>query len=112
MNWGNLDALVLFVLDAKNDLLFQNIYEMGYVVTLLKNETPFNRAFMKMMRLDNFVLMGSKVDRDIHENAQCCAKLYKVLKREGFLNIVPYDATEEGINEYINYLKNEMIRYE
>lgn len=112
MNWGSMDALVLFVLDAKNDLLFQNIYEMGYVVTMLKNDTPFNRAFMKMMRLDNFVLMGDKVDKDIYDNAQCCAKLYKVLKREGFLNIVPYNATEEEIYDYINYLQNETIRYE
>lgn len=40
------------------------------------------------------------------------AKLYKVLKREGFLNIVPYNATEEDITNYVKYLKSESIRYE
>ena len=38
MDWGNLDALVLFVLDAKNDIYLQNIYDMGYVGTLSPNK--------------------------------------------------------------------------
>ena len=53
MDWGNLDALVLFVLDAKNDIYLQNIYDMGYVVTMLRNESKINQDIMKMMRLDN-----------------------------------------------------------
>lgn len=47
MDWGNLDALVLFVLDAKNDIYLQNIYDMGYVVTMLRNESKINQDIMK-----------------------------------------------------------------
>lgn len=91
MEWGNLDTLVLFVLDARNDMLLQNIYEMGYVATMLKNDTAINRNFMKMMRLDNYVLLGDKIVKGIYDDAQSCAKLYRVLKREGFLNILPFN---------------------
>ena len=110
LKWGNLDALVLFVLDARNDMYLQNIYEMGYVVTMLRNDTDINRKFMELMRLDNYVLLGDKIDENIYNNAQKNAKLYKVLKREGFLNIVPYNATD--ITNYVKYLKSESIRYE
>lgn len=112
MEWGNLDALVLFVLDARNDILLQNIYEMGYVVTMLKNDTAINRNFMKMMRLDNYVLLGDKISKSVYDDAQGCVKLYRVLKRDGFLNILPFNVTEEEIEDYIKYLKSEAIRYE
>lgn len=111
LEWGNLDALVLFVLDARNDILLQNVYEMGYVVTMLRNDTAINREFMEIMRLDNYILLGDKVEKGVYDEAQKGAKLYKILKREGFLNILPYDSTEAGINEYVNYLKGQSIRY-
>lgn len=83
MQWGNLDALVLFVLDARNDILLQNIYEMGYVATMLRNDTEINRKFMEIMRLDNFVLLGDKVVKSVYDEAQKGAKLYRILKRDG-----------------------------
>ena len=48
LQWGNLDALVLFVLDARNDILLQNIYEMGYVATMLRNDIEINRNLWKL----------------------------------------------------------------
>ena len=112
LQWGNLDALVLFVLDARNDILLQNIYEMGYVATMLRNDIEINRKFMEIMRLDNYVLLGDKVAKSVYDEAQKGAKLYRVLKRDGFLNILPYDSTEQGIEDYVNYLKNDSVRYE
>ena len=112
LQWGNLDALVLFVLDARNDILLQNVYEMGYVATMLRNDTEINRKFMEIMRLDNYVLLGDKVAKSVYDEAQKGAKLYRVLKREGFLNILPYDSTEQGIEDYVNYLKSDSVRYE
>ena len=111
LQWGNLDALVLFVLDARNDILLQNIYEMGYVATMLRNDTEINRKFMEIMRLDNFVLLGDKVVKSVYDEAQKGAKLYRILKRDGFLNILPYDSTEQGIEDYVNYLKSDSVRY-
>lgn len=112
MQWGNLDALVLFVLDARNDILLQNVYEMGYVATMLRNDTVINRKFMEMMRLDNYVLLGDKVAKSVYDEAQKGTKLYRVLKRDGFLNILPYNSTEQGIENYVNYLKSDSVRYE
>lgn len=111
MDWGNLDALVLFVLDAKNDIYLQNIYDMGYVVTMLRNESKINQDIMKMMRLDNYILLGDKVPTDVYEEAQSCAKLYKVMKREGMLNIIPYDTSNDEIEKYVSYLKDKSVRY-
>lgn len=112
LQWGNLDALVLFVLDARNDILLQNVYEMGYVATMLKNDTAINRKFMEIMRLDNYVLLGDTITKSVYDDAQKGSKLYKVLKRDGFLNILPYDSTEQSIENYVNYLKSDSIRYE
>lgn len=112
LQWGNLDALVLFVLDARNDILLQNVYEMGYVATMLRNDTEINRKFMEIMRLDNYVLLGDKVVKSVYDEAQKGAKLYRILKRDGFLNILPYDSTEQGIEDYVNYLKSDSVRYE
>ena len=112
LDWGNLDALVLFLVDARDDVILQNVYEMGYVVTMLKTDTLINRKFMEIMRLDNYILQGNEVNDDIHEVAQKGAKLFKVLKREGFLNILPFEATEEDIKNYLEYLKSEKIRYD
>ena len=93
-------------------MILQNVYEMGYVVTMLKTDTLINRKFMEIMRLDNYILQGNEVNDDIHEVAQKGAKLFKVLKREGFLNILPFEATEEDIKNYLEYLKSEKIRYD
>ena len=35
---------------------------------------------------------------------------YKILCREGILNIIPANADEEEINKYVSYLKNHKIR--
>ena len=79
---------------------------------MLRNDTEINRKFMQIMRLDNYVLLGDKVAKSVYDEAQKGAKLYRVLKRDGFLNILPYDSTEQGIEDYVNYLKSDSVRYE
>ena len=78
---------------------------------MLRNDTEINRKFMEIMRLDNFVLLGDKVVKSVYDEAQKGAKLYRILKRDGFLNILPYDSTEQGIEDYVNYLKSDSVRY-
>lgn len=58
------------------------------------------------------MLLGDKVAKSVYDEAQKGAKLYRVLKRDGFLNILPYDSTEQGIEDYVNYLKSDSVRYE
>lgn len=110
VDWGNLDALVLFVCDAKNDLRLDNMYNMGYVNTILINDDEFVQKHLHEMRLDNYVSKGKKVLMDIYKDAQKSYALFKVLNREGFINIIPYEATEEDIQSYVEYLKSNEIR--
>lgn len=84
---------------------------MGYVVTMLRNESKINQDIMKMMRLDNYILLGDKVPTDVYYEAQSCARLYKVMKREGMLNIIPYDTPDDEIEKYVSYLKGNSVRY-
>lgn len=37
---------------------------------MLRNDTDINRKFMELMRLDNYVLLGDKIDENIYNNAQ------------------------------------------
>lgn len=111
IDWGNLDALVLFASDARNDIKLDNLYQIGYIKTILLNEDAFIQKHLHEMRLDNYVSKGRKVPMDIYEEAQKSYALYKVMNREGYLNIIPYESTEEEIGEYIEYLKGNKIRY-
>lgn len=110
IDWGNLDALVLFVCDAKNDLRLDNIYNMGYINTILINDDEIVQKHLHEMRLDNYVSIGKKVQMDIYNNAQKSYVLFKILKRDGFVNIIPYESTEEEIQGYVEYLKGNEIR--
>ncbi len=107
---STLDALVFVSLDAKNDLMLNNIYEMGYVQTILLKPTEKNKRLCKMFRLDNYIALGTKVDKEIYEKGQEEYGYYKMLRREGFVNIIPADATEKEIQEYLQYLKSSNIR--
>lgn len=110
IDWGNLDVLILFVCDARNDLRLDNMYNMGYVNTILINDDEFVQKHLHEMRLDNYVSKGKKVLMDIYEAAQKSYALFKVLNREGFINIIPYESTEEDIQSYVEYLKSNEIR--
>lgn len=110
-DWGNLDALVLLTLDAKNDILLDNVYQMGYVQTVLLKEDEVIMQYLKQFRLDHYISIGDAVFKDVYEIAQKSYGLYRIFCRDGFLNIIPYDSDEDQRKAYLEYLKGEYVRY-
>ena len=62
--------------------------------------------------MDNYISIGKKVARDVYEIAQKNYGVYQIFNREGFLNIIPYDAKEMDIEDYLSYLKGKKVRYD
>lgn len=108
---SKLDAMVLISLDAKNDMMLNNIYEIGYVQTILINDTEKNKHLCEIFRIDNYIALGRRVKKEVYEKGQEEYGHYKILCRDGFVNIIPENASEEKIEEYIKYLKSTNIRY-
>lgn len=112
LQWGNLDALILFTLDAKNDIIMENIYQMGYIKTVLLTEDIAIRRYFEKLKLDNYISIGKKVAMDVYKIAQKSYGVYKIFNREGFLNVIPYDSKEIEVENYLSYLKKEKVRYD
>lgn len=108
---SNVDAMVIVSLDSRNDLDLDNIYSMGYVQTLLVNPSDRNKKICEKLRIDTYIALGDEISEYAYENAQVEYGRYKILCREGFLNIIPFESTEEEINEYLNYLKGTDVRH-
>lgn len=111
LQWGNLDALILFTLDARNDIIMENIYQMGYIKTVLVTDDLTIRKYFEKLKLDNYISIGKKVALDVYEIAQKSYGVYQIFNREGFLNIIPYDSNETEIENYLSYLKGKKVRY-
>lgn len=107
---SNVDAIVFVSLDAHNDFNLENLYSLGYVQTALIKPTAQNKAMCKRLRIENYIALGELVDENVYKIAQEEFGKYKILCRDGFLNIIPYDSTEEQICEYLNYLKSDKTR--
>lgn len=108
--FGNIDALVIMTLDAKDDMLLSNIYNSGYVQTILFNESPILIDLCEVFRLDNFMMIGNKINENVYNNSQKEYEVLKLLKRDGFLNFIPYDTPENDIQEYLNFLNGDAPR--
>lgn len=107
---SNVDALVLISMDAHNDFELNNIYSAGYIQTVLIKPTERNKRVCEVFRMDNYIALGKNIESVVYEKAQCEYGHYKILCREGFVNIIPQDATEDEINNYLLYLKSSNIR--
>lgn len=107
---SNVDALVLISMDARNDLKLDNIYSMGYIQTVLINPSEDNKELCRKLRIDNYIALGRKIDQEVYNLAQNEFGKYKLLCREGFVNIIPADSTEEEIQEYLKFLNGTSIR--
>ncbi len=107
---GNIDLLVLLSLDAKNDLLLSNIYNMGYVQTILFNDSDEYTDICTMLRLNNFAMIGKEIMPNVIENAKKEFDNVKIMCRDGFINLIPYDTTEEEISKYLRFLKGDSPR--
>jgi hypothetical protein len=106
---SNVDALVLFSLDAKNDMLLNNIYESGYVQTALIKPTPRNKSLCKAFRFDHYIAIGNNINEEAYKKGQEEYGYYKILCRKGYVNIIPQDTSEFEIDEYIKYLNSSDI---
>ena len=107
---SNVDALVLISMDARNDLKLDNIYSMGYIQTVLINPSDDNKDLCKRLRIDNYIALGHKIDQKVYNLAQNEFGKYKLLCRNGFVNIIPADSTEDEIQEYLKFLNETSIR--
>ena len=97
-------------MDARNDLKLNNIYSTGYIQTALINPSKDNMDLCKKLRIDNYIALGKKIQPRAYELAQNEFGTYKILCREGFVNIIPADSTEKEIQEYLEFLKGTSIR--
>lgn len=111
LDFNNVDAIVLFTLDQKNDPMLQNIYDYGYVQTLIINNKDYVKKYLSELRLDNYLNENSIPYPEVYKISQKEYGLFQILAKEGFVGILPWESTEEEINEYIKYLKGQSIRY-
>lgn len=109
-DFGNIDLLVLFTVDGKNDMLFSNLYNSGYVQSYLVNDCVEYRMLCEHLRLDNYFAVGSKIKSFALEESRKDHDNFKIMCREGFLNVIPYDSTEEEIRGYLDFLKGDKTR--
>lgn len=107
---SNIDVLTLVSFDAKNDLKLDNLYRNSYVQTFVVHPSEELLNICKALRLDNYIAVGDQINEYVLEKSKELFGEYKILCREGFLGIIPADADEEGIKEYVLYLQNNEIR--
>ena len=108
----NLDALVLFSLDAKNDILMENVYQMGYIQTVLLKDRPKTKTILEQIGLDHYICVGEEIDPEVYDQAQKTYGLYQIFNRGGFINIIPFDTSEEEKEKYLSYLEGDKVRYD
>jgi len=107
---SNIDILVLLSLDERNDLQLENLYSSGYIQTALLKPTEVNKTFCENFHIDNYISLGNEIHSEIYEIGQNEYGYYKIMCRDGFLNIIPNNSTEEEIDEYLKFLKGTDIR--
>ena len=107
---SKIDALTLVSFDMRNDLKFDNLYRNGYVQTFVVHPSEELLKICQALRLDNYIAIGNEVNEDVLKKSRELYGSYKILHREGFVGIVPADASENEINESVSYLKGQDIR--
>lgn len=107
---SKIDVLTLVSFDAKNDFKFDNLYRNCYVQTFVVHPSEELLSICKALRLDNYIAIGNQINKYVLMRSKELFGKYKILCREGILNIIPANADEEEINKYVSYLKNHKIR--
>ena len=51
-------------------------------------------------------MLGNRIRKDVDEKSKEKYGFYKVIKRDGLIVIVPENASEEAINDYLIYLNS------
>ena len=107
---GNIDALIIISMDAKVDLLMNSIYNSGYVKTLLFKDDTALKNICKCLRADNFIYINGEIRQDIRELSKKEFEKIMILNRDGYLNTIPADSSEEEIMKYLKFLKGDKPR--
>ena len=64
---------------------------------------------MSTFRLDNYIALGDNILEFVKEKSKQKYGFYKIFNRDGFLNIIPQEATEEQIEQYLQGLKSDSL---
>ena len=107
---GNIDALIIMTMDAKVDLFMHSIYNSGYIQTLLFRDDNVFKEICKCFRADNFMYIDGRLRADVLELSKKEYERVKILNRDGFLNLIPADTSEEEIAEYLKFLNGDSPR--
>ena len=107
---GNIDALIIISMDAKVDLLMNSIYNSDYVKTLLFKDDTALKNICKCLRADNFIYINGEIRQDIRELSKKEFEKIMILNRDGYLNAIPADSSEEEIMKYLKFLKGDKPR--
>ncbi|MBE5967641.1 MAG: hypothetical protein E7255_11875 [Lachnospiraceae bacterium] len=106
--FGNIDCLVFFSLTAKPDFDMQDIYDTGHIFSVLLNDKPFIRSYLKDLRLDNYIATKINGQVSIEPNIQKYANkeygIFKYIIEDKKCFYVPIDCSQDEIDEYIRYL--------
>lgn len=106
---SNIDALFLASLDAKNDLYLDNLYYNKYIQTIVPHPSKDILTICKALRLDNFIALGDDICGFAKEKGKEQYGHYKVLSRRGFLHIIPQEAPENEIENYLQFLESNTM---
>jgi hypothetical protein len=105
---GNIDCLVFFSLTAKPDFNMQDIYDTGHIFSVLLNDKPYIKKYLKDLRLDNYVAtkINGKVsiDPNIEKYANKEYGVFKYIIEDDRCFYVPIERSQGDINKYIQYL--------
>lgn len=100
-----IDVLIIASLDAKMDKCLDSLYEKEYIQTIVPHPTEDIDRICEALRLDNYIAKGDCVEEYVKIKSSSQFGMYKILNREGILNIIDENVTEEQIIEYLNWLK-------
>lgn len=106
---SNIDVLVIASIDAKSDFFLDNLYDNKYVQTIIPHPSEEIMKICEALRLDNYIALGDDVCEFVKEKAKMQYGYYKVLCRKGFLNIIPQEASEEEIENYLHRLESDTV---
>jgi hypothetical protein len=57
----------------------------------------------------NYIALGDNILEFVKEKSKQKYGFYKIFNRDGFLNIIPKEATEEQIEQYLQGLKSDSL---
>jgi hypothetical protein len=104
----NIDVIIFFSREQICDWTFSNIYQNGYVQTLLLKNTSGVKEYLELLRLDNYI------DIQIVENSDISKATYSkfmLIMRDGKYTFTSTDTTDVEINNYFDRIEKQEVYY-